>query len=86
MNIAPNDICDVLDKLSKVRLPARVRVYVLDVTKNFGRAKLVLRDNRHHARRGVPRAAARTVCLGRVRGPARAAAAVAEPGHPALPR
>ena len=48
VDIAPASICDVLDKLSKVKLPARIRAYVMDCTKNFGRAKLVLRGNRHH--------------------------------------
>jgi len=48
VNVEPQDICAVLDKLSKVFLHSRVREYVMEVTKNFGRAKLVLRDNRHH--------------------------------------
>ena len=30
VDIAPASICDVLDKLSKVKLPARIRAYVMD--------------------------------------------------------
>ena len=48
VGITPTSICDVLDKLSKVKLPSEVRKYIINCTKNFGRAKLVLRDNRHH--------------------------------------
>jgi len=48
VGITPTSICDVLDKLSKVKLPAEVRKYIINCTKNLGRAKLVLRDNRHH--------------------------------------
>ena len=52
VGITPHSICDVLDKLSKVKLPEEVRKYILQCTKNFGRAKLVLRDNRHHVESG----------------------------------
>ena len=52
VGITPASICDVLDKLSKVKLPEDVKKYILQCTKNFGRAKLVLRDNRHHVESG----------------------------------
>ena len=52
VGITPASICDVLDKLSKVKLPEEVKKYILQCTKNFGRAKLVLRDNRHHVESG----------------------------------
>ena len=52
VGITPHSICDVLDKLSKVKLPEDVKKYILQCTKNFGRAKLVLRDNRHHVESG----------------------------------
>ena len=52
VGITPHSICDVLDKLSKVKLPEEVKKYILNCTKNFGRAKLVLRDNRHHVESG----------------------------------
>ena len=52
VGITPASICDVLDKLSKVKLPEEVKKYILNCTKNFGRAKLVLRDNRHHVESG----------------------------------
>ncbi|KAJ8614498.1 hypothetical protein CTAYLR_000761 [Chrysophaeum taylorii] len=46
--ISPEKIVSVLDKLSKVKLPEAVEDFVKGCTKNFGRAKLVLRQNRHY--------------------------------------
>lgn len=46
--ISPTDIVSVLDKLSKVKLPDAVRNFVMACTKSYGRAKLVLRQNRHY--------------------------------------
>ena len=46
--IDPEDIVGVLDKLSKVTLPGSVRTFIMNCTQNYGRAKLVLRQNRHH--------------------------------------
>ena len=42
VGITPHSICDVLDKLSKVKLPEEVKKYILNCTKNFGRAKFCL--------------------------------------------
>ena len=52
VDIDPGSICDVLEKLSKVRLPETVKGYIMDTTKNFGKAKLVLRGNRHFVESG----------------------------------
>ncbi|KAJ1446781.1 P-loop containing nucleoside triphosphate hydrolase protein [Pelagophyceae sp. CCMP2097] len=47
VGIAAADIVGVLDKLSKVAVPRSVAAFIKDSTKNYGRAKLVLRGNRH---------------------------------------
>ena len=42
------NIIKVLDRLSKCELPAEVVQFVRDSTQNFGKAKLVLKHNRHY--------------------------------------
>jgi len=47
VGLLPQDIIDFLDRLSKTPLPDKIRDFILDCTKAFGKVKLVLKHNRY---------------------------------------
>ena len=47
VGLVPQDIINVLDRLSKTPLPNEIRNFILNCTRAFGKVKLVLKHNRY---------------------------------------
>lgn len=45
--LKPEDIISILERMSKITVPESVKDFILSGTENYGKAKLVLRENRY---------------------------------------
>ncbi|CZT53089.1 probable DNA helicase RAD25 [Rhynchosporium secalis] len=48
VGMTPNDIINVLNRLSKVPVPQEIREYILGCTTSYGKVKLVLKNTKHY--------------------------------------
>ena len=46
VNISTRDVISVLDKLSKVKITEKFKEFIREATRNYGKAKLVLNQNK----------------------------------------
>ncbi|ESZ93390.1 DNA repair helicase RAD25 [Sclerotinia borealis F-4128] len=54
VGLDPNDIINVLDRLSKMPVPDNIRSFITGCTKNYGKVKLVLKDTKHYVESADP--------------------------------